>query len=49
MEVNSYLKRHDSNTFHSILVDTEPKILKPVFDVFMLAYICIGPEKLLLH
>ena len=31
-ETNSYISRNDQNIYHSILVDTEPKILKPIID-----------------
>lgn len=32
-EGNMYLRRTDSSVYHSILVDTEPKILKPILEV----------------
>ena len=29
---NMYLTRNDQNIYHSIMVDTEPKILKPILE-----------------
>lgn len=31
-EANTYMKRQDSGVYHSIMVDTEPKTLKPLLD-----------------
>jgi len=32
-EGNMFLRRRESNIYHTILVDTEPKILKPIVEV----------------
>jgi len=38
-EGNMYLRRHDSSVYHSIMVDTESKILKPILEVIYFKYL----------
>jgi tubulin delta len=44
----SYVRRNDSSTYHSILVDTEPKILKPII-VDRKKYYYVDPKNVLYY